>query len=304
MLFSEELSKGLTELQQFLPFAASYDYKRVYPLLADTERLFIVPVLGSSLYQRLIAEKPGQEIEMCRKAVANIMAYRYFTLLNTQVIPGGFVRLNGDNVATLYKYQEVELKETFRRDGFDSLDLIVEHFLNALEDFPEFRTSEYYTIGRGEIIPDRFVFGEYYKPIGYIVFQHLRPFIRRAEDLDISRIVDLEVLRSRLLESELTEQEQKTLKLVRPFVVCLAVAYAVEDMGVNITDVGVWLEKRVAGDGLSEKRNLYLDETEVIVSKYRKLAERYQEELQRFLSGSGRVDVFARDNNDKKTVWL
>lgn len=304
MLFSEDLKTGLNELQRLLPFAASYDYKRVYPLLEDTEQLFLLPLLGDSLYRKLENDRLDKELEMCRKAVANIMAYRYFTLLNTQIVPGGFVRLSGEGTATLYKYQEEELKQTFRRDGFDALDLIAVYFLNHLEDFPEFRVSVFYTEGRGEIVPDRFVFSRYYKPVGYVVFEYLRPFIRRAEELDVSRIVDLEVLRSGLLGNNLSERDKRLLELVRPLVVYLTVAYAVEDMGVNITDAGVWMENRIAGDGLPEKQSLNVQEAEAIAGKYRKLAERYMDEVQRYVSGSGRVDVLERDNKGKKTVWL
>lgn len=304
MLFSEDLKTGLNELQRLLPFAASYDYKRVYPLLEDTEQLFLLPLLGDSLYRKLKNDRLDKELEMCRKAVANIMAYRYFTLLNTQIVPGGFMRLSGEGTATLYKYQEEELKHTFRRDGFDALDLIAVYFLNHLEDFPEFRVSVFYTEGRGEIVPDRFVFSRYYKPVGYVVFEYLRPFIRRAEELDVSRIVDLEVLRSGLLGNNLSERDKRLLELVRPLVVYLTVAYAVEDMGVNITDAGVWMENRIAGDGLPEKQSLNVQEAEAIAGKYRKLAERYMDEVQRYASGSGRVDVLERDNKGKKTVWL
>lgn len=304
MLFSEDINKGFAELRELLPFAVSYDYGRVRPLLEDTEKIFIVPLLGKKLYARLHADRPEAEVRMCRKAVANIMAYRYFTLLNTQIVPGGFVRLSGEGAATLYKYQEEELRQTFRRDGFDMLDVVSDYFLNRTEEFPEFKESEYYLAGRGQIVPDRFVFSKYYKAVGHVVFHYLQPFIRRAEELDVSRVVDLPALRHGLAAGELTDNGTQLLARVRPLVVSLAVAYAVEDMGVNITDAGVWLESRVAGDGLPEKRSLYLAEAEAAAAKYRKLAERYLAELQAFVSGTGRVNRVERDNNGKKTVWL
>ena len=84
----------------------------------------------------------------------------------------------------------------------------------------------------------------------------MQAFIRRSEDLDISDIVDLSELRQAVLSDTISDQQQRTIELVRPVIVCLAVAYAMEDMGVNIDNAGIWMERRVAADGIREKNLL------------------------------------------------
>ena len=174
MIFSTDKTLLSREIQEFLPFASNYDLERVIPLLEDTEKNFLVPLLGTDLHDRLTKdmETCSEEIKMCRKAVSNIMVYMNFTLLNTQILPGGFTRISGDNTSSLYKYQEEDLKKIFRRNGFDQLDVIVEYFVKNLEHFPEFKTSDYYISGQNEVIPDRFVFAKYYKAVSHVVFKH------------------------------------------------------------------------------------------------------------------------------------
>ena len=231
MLFSENPDQLIDELKDYIQIASSYDCSRIQNLLLATENTYIIALLGTKLFNRIAKDQTTfpDEIGMCRKAVANITVYENFTLLNTLLLSGGFARVAGENTDSLYRYQEEDLKQIFRRNGFDQLDLIINHFLDKIDSFPEFKESEYYKAGRGELIPDRFVFSQYYKPIGHIVFRYLQAFIRRAEDLDISDIVDLSELRQAVLSGTISDQQQRTIELVRPVIVCLAVAYAMED---------------------------------------------------------------------------
>lgn len=239
MLFSSDKEILRSQLQEILPFGSSFDFEGFRGVLADAEQRYILPLTGESLYNRITAESFEKERKMCRKAVANIAVYENFTLLNTKILPGGFTRLTGENTGSLYKYQETELKNSFRRNGFDMLDNIVGYFLKNTGQFPEFKESSYYQNDRGELIPDRIVFAAYYKPVGHIVFNCLKPFIRRAEMLDLAEAVSIEELRNAILADTMTGDQAQTLRLIQPVIVNLAVAYAIEDKGIHIADAGV-----------------------------------------------------------------
>ena len=191
---------------------------------------------------------------------------------------------------------EEDLKKIFRRNGFDQLDVIVEYFMKNLERFPEFETSDYYISGQHEVIPDRFVFSKFYKTISHVVFKHLQPFIHRVIDLDISPIITI---------NETVLQDTNLLQLIRPIVVYLAVAYAIEDSGVNIDETGVWLENKIPADGIIERNPLSKETSDALVTRYRELASRYMDRLTKEVSGvSENINVFARDNKNKKTIWI
>lgn len=53
MIFSTDKTLLSREIQEFLPFASNYDLERVIPLLEDTEKNFLVPLLGTDLHDRL-----------------------------------------------------------------------------------------------------------------------------------------------------------------------------------------------------------------------------------------------------------
>ena len=105
-------------------------------------------------------------------------------------------------------------------------------------------------------------------------------------------------LRQAVLSGTISDQQQRTIELVRPVIVCLAVAYAMEDMGVNIDNAGIWMERRVAADGIREKNPPDTILVNTLVSKYR-----YLRELQKHLSGATNTNPLIRDNKNKKTTW-
>lgn len=306
MLFSNDLIKGLKQLQSLLPFGSSYDYDRIFPMLSETELQYLKPLLGETLYQRLIKESETHttEVRMCQKAIANIVMLQNFATINTQIFSGGFGRMQGENVGSIYKYQETALKDTFRKNGFDTLDLIVEYFLTNITTFPEFKESTYFTETRKQFVNSRFIVGKYYKEISHIVFHHLTPFLNRAETLDVADLIDLSSLRDAMTAEPIPADKKTQIEMVQAVIVLLGVSYAIEDRGVNISQTGVWLESKVAGDGTSEQTPLMLSETDKLVSKYRQLAERYKNKLTKAVDGTGHINPLIRDNTDKKIIVL
>jgi len=304
MLFANERLIGIKQLQEILPFGSSYSYDRILPLLSDTELQYLKPLLGDKLYKRLLADTDTLKLEtrMCRKAIANITLFQNFASLNTQINPGGFARLSGET--SLYKYQETELKNTFRKNGYDGLDLIAEYFLTNIEKFPDFKESEYFTNTKKEFVSSRFIVSKYYKNIGYIVFHHLAPFFRRAETLDVDGLVDLSVLREAMSQKPIPADKKESIEMVQAIIVLLGISYAIEDRGINISESGVWLESKTAGDGNTLQNNLSLAETDKIVAKYRSLADQYKNKLTKEEFDTPYLNPLIRDNNNKKTMFI
>ena len=188
-----------------------------------------------------------------------------------------------------------------------SSDLIINHFLDKIDSFPEFKESEYYKAGRGELIPDRFVFSQYYKPIGHIVFRYMQAFIRRSEDLDISDIVDLSELRQAVLSDTISDQQQRTIELVRPVIVCLA------GLPLRHGRYGskhrqcqdIWMERKSRSRRYPGKVTLPIQSRSTPwPSKYRNMANRYLRELQKhFYPEPANTTPLIRDNKNKKTTW-
>ena len=140
------------------------------------------------------------------------------------------------------------------------------------------------------------MFSKFYKTISHVVFKHLQPFIHRAIDLDLSPVVTI---------NNTVLQDTNLLELIRPIVVYLAVAYAIEDSGVNIDETGVWLENKIPADGIIERNPLSKETSDALVTRYRELASRYMDRLTKEVSGvSENINVYARDNKNKKTIWV
>lgn len=306
MLFSNERLIGIKQLQELLPFGSSYDYARILPLLSDTELQYLKPLLGDKLYQRLQKESDTltTETRMCRKAIANITLFQNFATLNTEILSGGFARMAGEHTTSLYKYQETELKNTFRKNGYDGLDIIAEYFLTNITKFPEFKESAYFTSSKEEFVSSRFIVNKHYKNIGYIVFHHLTPFFRRAETLDLAGLIDLSALREAMGAEPIPTDKKESIEMVQAIIVLLGISYAIEDRGVNISETGIWLESKTAGDGRTEQSTLSLAETDKIVAKYRNLANQYITKLTKEEFDTAYINPLIRDNTDKKIMVL
>jgi hypothetical protein len=120
-----------------------------------------------------------------------------FQVLNATISDGGFKRTENEKVKSLFKYQEVELKEYFKTTGFNGLDEILFYLEMEIKksegetvNFNSFVDSDAWTILKSFFIPDTNTFNAIvFINHSRLTFLRLKSPMQLVEDLDIKPLL-------------------------------------------------------------------------------------------------------------------
>lgn len=335
MLFKEALNEKAEEIKKYLPVTVVVSFGTIKPFIDIAEMAYLKPLIGSELYAKLqtfytnqssgstsgdadVNEAYTELLKLSQRAIINLAYYRGFSTLNTTITDDGFQRAESDRYKTLYKYQEDEIKAQFKTDGFNTLDDILQHLEDNLEYYPEFEESENYLEVKEMLIPSTKVFDKYYN-IGKsrLVFLKLQQFIMQAEDFEIKKTLGASLyayVKAEIIKDEPEEKATNLLTYIRKALAYFAVAYGINELGVNITDKMVYFESSEPNTANSTKKSPVSDnKLEVMANKASHTANLYLEDLKQYLitnaatyttySGQTGSVYHGRDNADKKTFF-
>ena len=133
------LFKTIDEIKTFLAVGAGTDFNRLKPHIQNAESAYLRPLLGPELFKELqdFYDNPTTEpmegikiqyrelLALVQRSLIHITYWSGFQVLNATISDGGFKRTENEKVKSLFKYQEVELKEYFKTTGFNGLDEIL-----------------------------------------------------------------------------------------------------------------------------------------------------------------------------------
>jgi len=118
---------------------AGTDFNRLKPHIQNSETAYLRPLLGPGLFKELQdfyndpdADPPVENkillpelLSLTQRSLIHLTYWSGFQVLNATISDGGFKRTENEKVKSLFKYQEVELKEYFKTTGFNGLDEIL-----------------------------------------------------------------------------------------------------------------------------------------------------------------------------------
>jgi hypothetical protein len=329
------LINTVEEIQQYLPVSVATSFDTIKPFIESSERKFIKPVLGYDAYTKLVGYYTAQQnsgswgssqedsdayadvLKLAQKALINLAYYHGFSILSVQATDGGFHRIESAEFKGLYKYQEEDLKDLFKKDGYNGIDDLLEYLEENIEYFPEFEDSENRLIDKANIIPDTKTMNSiYYIGGSRMVFLRLRYFMAQVEHFAIKKLLGATLYN--FVKSELTKAEPAArvvalLPYLQKPVAFLTVAAGIEELGINVTDKMLFFESQMGTIlNSSVKTPANADQLGIVKDKANKTGNSYLEDLKAFLIAnettyteySGQSGyIYARDNTDKKTFF-
>lgn len=199
MLFSQAHWDNGRQLSPFVPVSSSLSFAKMQSSFASVEQQFLAPLLGESMTDRLqqLADNlpegdtlASQLVQTARRAVANLAFWHDFDALNLRISDQGFQRQGSADWQGAYKYQEDNLRSTFKNRGFNALDYLLDFLDDHIADYPEFRQSQCYTdrsraIVRSPREANQFVFIN----SSHIVFMRLQGEFRTVEEYNLQPIL-------------------------------------------------------------------------------------------------------------------
>lgn len=342
MLFKEELNTKAGEIKQYIAVNASVAFKSILPYITTSERDYIKPLLGNDQYTELCsyyqstsswdpeegqaeAEDLANLLPLVQQALINLAYWKGYPALSVNIGDGGAFRIEKEHEKSLFQYQEENLRNSFKNEGFNTLDKILEFLEENIDKFPCFSASATYTVFKKKFIRTAGEFDAIYGIGGSrLVFLKLQPFIDQVNDLEIIPIIGPEYWEEiRIVMSsgaDLLALQQRFIDFVKKIQAFLSVARGISELGVNITDKGFFFETSASNSDNFRKKDIITDNT---LDALRRNAEQngraYIQYLQDFLHDNiGDFPVYAeysgynegessnpfiRDNNNKTTFW-
>jgi hypothetical protein len=340
MLFSKEKNPKMEEVRKFASVSKASEFDSLAPHIANAERDYLVPVIGQTMYDELQefydavppvidpdADPPAEPtdaqlqtaelLRLSQQAIIHLAYWIGFDLLNAHITDAGFKRTEGTDVKSLFKYQEENLKNYFRTNGFNGLDAVLAYLEKNIETFGEFKMSSACTLFRSAFIPTT----EIYNSIIFInksrlTFLRMKSHMQLIEETEIAPIlgpVAFDFVKTEMVKDTPDAKVIALLPYIREPIAWLASALLMEESGADLTDNGLYFTQTTAGyNNDTDRKPSAADRIAILVMRNRSFGAAYLDALRAYLTthatdwpdvtpSTGRV--LRRDNKDKKTFF-
>ena len=343
MIFSSQKWNKGQELKAVMKVNSAISFEMMEAPLRNAWRAFLLPLLGSEmagvvleiyLYgpdpNKLSVNTEGstvqeqldaQLLEICQRANANLAFFADFDEISVRITDAGFQRQKSENESfqQAYKYQEDNLRASFRNKGFNALDEMLEFLFAHVEHYPEFLTSPAYTGQQSYIVRTTADVDEIYSiNRSRIVFLRLKPHLLFVEQQLLDPALGEKLYNHLVTELQKPESDrlqaaeiERLRKACARYVVAMAVRRLMMETG-SLTDRGLYFSSFESGEKGNEIKRPQTDERLAMQIANMKIdADIYMSSIQRIiqacfqeLSSGNPQEVFQRDNDDKKTFWV
>lgn len=341
MIFSAEKWNKGAELKALMKVNTAISFDMMEAPLRNAFRQFLVPLLGDAMAAKVVdiynigfnvSEKntegttereklDARLLEICQRANANLAFWNDFDEISVRITDAGFQRQKSDNESfqQVYKYQEDNLRMSFRNKGFNALDELLEFLYRHMTEYSEFASSQAYEDRKTAIVRNTsdvndvcFINGS------RIIFLRLQPHLKFVEKMQLQPAIG-DNLYEHLLDSLVNPSEDKeTQKKVERlrlacarYIVAMAVRRLLMETG-SITDRGLYFTTVKSDEkGNEQKEPVDTKRIAIQIQNLKGDADMYMTALLRiarsyfadYYAGDPRR-IFDRDNDRKRTFWV
>ena len=326
------LLRSTAEIKTILPIGIGNDFNRLAPHIANAENKYIKSLLGSNMYDELVEfyqidypENPTEVqiatktlIEKVQHALIHLAYFVGFDFLNSTISDAGFQRSESENLKSLYKYQEDNLRTYFSDAGFNGLDDLLIFLEENIDHFGEFKASQNWTRLRSSFLPT--VQAVESVPFNIhesrLIFLALKPHVAYIEDTTIKKVLGETIynyIKTEMIKDSPAAKVTAILPYIRKPLIYLSSALLMEETGATLGEKGLYFEKKhPIFRGNTRKEPSPPDTVAFMVERNRRMGTNYLNGLISYLvensedwsDYSGEITFsISRDNTDKKTFW-
>lgn len=318
-LFTPEFNEHAEDFKKYLPVNINLRYETVASHIALCEENFLRPVLGDALFNRAVNyvishpalltsdSLDAQLVNKMRFALIRLAIWQGYDVISSNISDTG-VSAEVDKENRLYRYQEENIKNSLKQEGFNYIDSILEFLETNASTFTEFSMEE-----EPRIVGSTAIFNKYYNiDNSRLVFLKMKQYIRDVELIKLQHRIGA-AFYQRLLTPGENNDLNAILPYVRNFVVYEAVADGIGELHKMPTERGLVFEV-LAMDGVtvSQVVRAQIAETQ---QYFHQKAERYlasaintitanptaYPEYTAFAGDSPVDGIIRRDNTNRKT---
>ena len=252
MLFKSTLNVKAEEIRQYITVNSSISFDSISPYIEYAETTYIKAILGSDQYLELCAyyedplawpDNPADPktheddleklLSLVQRSLINLAYHDGFSMLSVNIGDSGAYRKETENQKALFQYQEENLKTSFRTQGFNGLDAILEFLEDNIEKFPVFAASDTYTVFKSKFIKTTPEFDEIVNiRNSRLVFLHLQRYIDQVNDFEIKPVIGAEFFEELITAmtsvEDLTDSQKAVIAFIQKIQAYLSVSKGIE----------------------------------------------------------------------------
>ncbi len=322
------LVSNIAEIKAVMPIGAANNFDRLKTHLESAEMAFIRPLLGNTMFEELeefhetpptgtltkVQEDTFRLLKKVQHAEVHLAYYIGFDLLNVSVSDMGFMRQESTTSKSLFKYQEDNLRDYFKTNGFNALDDVLLFIEENITSFNEFKASPNYTVLKSAFIPGTSTFHDiFFIHNSRLTFLRLIPHMKYVEEIILKPVLTPTVyatIKAGMIAATIPAEVVSVLPFIRPPLAFLSAALLMEESGADMSERGLFFKNTMPNN--QDNRQIIpsdADRVAMLVDRARKMGNIYLEALKSYLIDnwtgfSGAAGPFRRDNTDKKSFWV
>ncbi len=280
------LINDINRVKEILPVNVSFEFQKLKPFVFDAERI-IEETIGSEFYNELDTHyntdpftpdaAKDNIITLLQEPITYLAFYLGFDILNTVFSNQGFHRIENEESGkkTLFQRQEENLRQTFKSQGYNRLDICLKFLEDNKTDYPTWTASEAYTLMKSNFINSTKEYNEIYNiNNSRLVFLKLRNIQKVVEDFDIIPLIGramFDELKQQIKADSLTPVNLKLVELIKKAVAHRTIFRGGVELLTELNEYGLY--KNQIKDNIRNFKTKDIAEEEIYLKIFKKAEE-------------------------------
>jgi hypothetical protein len=298
--------QNITTFKKYLKITFTSTTESGLPNMVRADRKFLVPVLGQSVYDALMAKVTANNndwdtlLDICRSYVAPMAMIGELAFKQVNITDSGLKKTTAENTENAFRWEYNEIKNALENQAAEALDELWQHLHDSGGTYEWNPTNI-----QGTIIKTATEFKKYYHPLqqSYRCFVSLQPVMITVQDQIIHDAITKEFFEY-LRDLEAPEDEEKAaIELLKKAAAYLTIMQAVGQLSVKLSANGFTV---LLGDASDEpykgQQNAPADQLSLLRSSSEKIGNGYLQQLKKYLNETATAELMPIYFNSPKYI--
>lgn len=296
----------ITTFKKYLRVAFTSTTENGLPNMVRADRKYLVPVLGQSVYDALMAKVTANNtdwatlLDICRSYVAPMAMLLDLPSRQVQITDSGIKKTSSTDLENAFRWEYLELKNALEQQAAEALDELWQHLIENGSTYSWTATNIHKTI-----ITTATEFKKYYMPLqhSYRCFAAMQPVMVSVQDNMVHDAIGKEFFDYLRDNASPSYQEKIAIDLLKKAVAYLTMMASIDQLSVKISANGFTVLMQDAtdapykGDAVSTPENLSL-----FRSSMNQVGTGYLQQLKKYLNETATADIMPLYYSSSKYV--
>lgn len=290
-----------------------FDIKVLQPFIEPVERRFLRPILGDSMLEAIStypstalpeSEAITELLAISKRALILLAFELGYPNLTIEISSYGISRTESESRKSLFGYQERNLRDSFKYEGYNALEDVISHLEKNIDlsEFEKWTASDVCANMNSRLINSAVEFTKIYAPLknSRLVFLNMLSSLQFVTDTIIADVVPVamldtlqELIKDRELSLPANAAQKKLLEHIQKPLAYFTIADAIDTLGANYNDRGLMFAE-AAGTIDTKLEKAIADRLRIVAADADKKGNAYLTILRQYLKSQNLVDNTAQ----------